>query len=187
MAALSDENIGGLDITMNDALAVRGIQTVRNIDGDIEQPIGIYGTVINDVLQRHSVEELHRDEDPTVSLVNFINDADVGMIQGRRRTRFAAEALEHLRVIGKILRQEFKSDEPAEASVLGFVYHPHTPAAQLRQDSVMRNGSTDHWGNPDTPGATKQLCSRSTRRRRKLYAPFSSRCAKLRTPRFSSL
>jgi len=46
------------------------------------------------MLQRHAIEKLHGDERLVVVLSDFIDGADVGMIQGRRGLGFALEGKE---------------------------------------------------------------------------------------------
>ena len=45
---------------------------------------------------------------------------------------------------GPRLGQKLQRDETVEPSVLGFVDHAHTAAAELVDDAVVRNGSADH-------------------------------------------
>ena len=75
-------------------------------------------------------------------LGNFINSADVGMVQRRRRAGLTTEALQHLRILRNILRQELEGDEAAEHCVFGFVHHAHPAAAKFLDYAVMRNGLT---------------------------------------------
>ena len=52
VAALDDENVGGLDVAVNDAFAVRGIQRVGHLNGEIQHGVEIYRLADNQVLQR---------------------------------------------------------------------------------------------------------------------------------------
>ena len=44
------------------------------------------------MLQRHAIQKLHGDERFAVLFVNFVDRADVGMVQSRGGLRFALEA-----------------------------------------------------------------------------------------------
>jgi hypothetical protein len=61
-------------------------------------------------------------------LPDFVNGADVRMIQRRCGAGFPTETLERLRVSGKVLGKEFQRNEEAEFSVLSLVHDTH-PAA----------------------------------------------------------
>ena len=98
------------------------------------------------MLQRHAVEKLHDDEGLIAVLADLVNGADVGVIQRRRRTGFATETLQGLRVHGHIIRQKLQSHEAAEFGVFGLVDHTHAAPAELLDDAVVRNGLADHAG-----------------------------------------
>jgi len=40
--------------------------------------------------------------------------------------------------------QELEGNKPAELHILGLVHHTHPSAAQLLDDTVVRNGLADH-------------------------------------------
>jgi hypothetical protein len=44
------------------------------------------------MFQGYSIEELHYDERATILLVNLMDRANVGMVEGRRRFRLALKA-----------------------------------------------------------------------------------------------
>jgi hypothetical protein len=67
------------------------------------------------------------------------------MVERRRSTRFAAEALKHNRILRHIVWKELQGYEPAQAQVLGLLHHTHTAAAQLGEDAVVRNYLVNHW------------------------------------------
>ena len=90
------------------------------------------------------IEKLHSDEGFSLLVVNLVDRADVGMVQGRSGLSFALEAAECLRVFGHVVGQELESHKAAELYVLGFVHHPHTTAAQLLNNAVVRDGLADH-------------------------------------------
>ncbi len=60
---------------------------------------------------------------------DLVDRANVGMVQRGGGARFAAKALERLRVVGNIVRKKLDGDEAAELGVLGLVDHAHAAAA----------------------------------------------------------
>ncbi len=77
-------------------------------------------------------------------LVNFVDRADVGMVQRGSGLRFALEAGEGLRVFGNVVGQELQGDEAVQLHVLSLVDHTHAAAAELLDDAVVRDGLADH-------------------------------------------
>ena len=91
-----------------------------------------------------AVQKLHGDERMTFVLADFVDRADVGMVQGRRSTRLAPKAFESLRVLGKFVRKKFQGNEAPELGVFGLIDHTHAAAAELFDDAVVRDGLADH-------------------------------------------
>ena len=100
MPALGDEDIGGLDVPMDDASSVGSIQCVGDLDAKRQYLLDLQWLATDAMLQRHAIQKLHDDEGLPVLLTNFVDGADVGMVQCRSGTSFAAEALQRLRVSG---------------------------------------------------------------------------------------
>src|SRR5207237_8467936 len=61
------------------------------------------------------------------------------MVQRRCSAGFTAEALEGLRILCDGIGQKFQGYKTAELSIFGAIYHTHASAAQLVQDSAMRD------------------------------------------------
>ena len=80
------------------------------------------------------------DERMPIVLTDFMNRADVRVVQCRGSLGFALEAAQSLRVLRYIIGQEFESDEATEVGILGFVDHTHPAAAELLDDAVVRDG-----------------------------------------------
>ena len=98
MAAPGDENIGGLDVAMDDALPVGGVEGVGDFDGERNEPVDFEGTAGNLVLEGDAVKVFHGDETLIAEFSDFIDGADVGMVQRGGGAGFAAKALEGLRI-----------------------------------------------------------------------------------------
>jgi len=67
---------------VNDALAVRGVEGVGNLDRECEQALLLHGAAIDQMFQRLSGQAFHHDEEVSVVLADLVNRADVGMVQG---------------------------------------------------------------------------------------------------------
>src|ERR1022692_1304358 len=142
---LGDENVRGLDVTVDDAFCMGCIERVRNLDGPRQNQFVFHRSACNSMLQRQPIQKLRGDKVWTIALVNLEDHADVGMVQGRSGLSFALEAVECLRVFGHVVGQELESHKAAELYVLGLVNDAHTPTAQLLDDAVVRYGLADHW------------------------------------------
>src|SRR5437899_2153739 len=96
------------------------------------------------MFHRYAVQVLHRDEALAFVLADFVDRANVRMVQGRGSPRFATEALQSRRVFGDVVGQKFQRSEAAESDVFGLVNHPHSTATEFLQDVVMRNCFVEH-------------------------------------------
>jgi len=92
VAAFGDENIGRLDVTMDDTLDVGSVERVCNLYRQAQQNIGVDGPSTDAMLQRQPVQKLHGDERCAVLVINLVDGADVRMIQCGSSLRFSLEA-----------------------------------------------------------------------------------------------
>src|SRR5580698_10206226 len=95
------------------------------------------------MLQRLTIQKLHSDESPAFVFANLVNGADIRVVQRRSSLRLALEAFQGLMVSGYLVRQEFQSHKTMEACVFGSVDHAHPTAAELFDNSVVRDGLAD--------------------------------------------
>src|SRR5208282_6433596 len=112
-AALGDEYVGRLDVAMDDAFRVSGVERVGNFDGEVEEQIELERAAANAVLERRALHVFHGDEGAPFVLANFIDGADVGMIERGSGASFAAKALERLGVARDIFGKKLQRDETA--------------------------------------------------------------------------
>ncbi len=98
LTAAGDENIGGLNITVNDALCVRRIKAICDLNAEIEQAVEVEAFSFYEVLERVALQELHRDERVSVGLVDVVDGAYVWVVERGDGVRFSPETLEGLTV-----------------------------------------------------------------------------------------
>ena len=128
---------------MDDALLVRSVQGVRNLNGQFQRLLKGERLRPDHVLQCLSFQQFHGDELPAVGFVNLVNRADVGMVQGACRARLALESFERLRIARQLVRKKFQRHVAAKLGVFGFVNDTHTTAAEFLQNPIVGNGFAD--------------------------------------------
>ena len=143
VAALGDKYVCGLDVAVNDSLAVRGVQSIGNPNRQAQQHIGVHRLSGDAMLQRGAVQIFHGDERFAAVIVNFVDGANVRMIQRGCRLRFALKAAEYLRIFGDIVRQKLQRHKAAELQILSLVNHTHAAATEFFDDPVVRNSLAD--------------------------------------------
>ena len=144
VTAISDENVGRLDVAMNDALGMGRVERVGDFDCQREQRVQFHRPPGDQILQRHALQIFHGDKRLAVFLADVVDGADVGMIQRRSRLRFALEAAERLGISSDFVGQELEGDKTAQPRVFGFVDHTHPTATQFPDNAVVRDGLSDH-------------------------------------------
>ncbi len=94
--ALGDKYICRLDVPVDDAFGMRCIKRVRNFDPPGQHLLDWQRLAGNAVLQRGAFHEFHRNKRLTVVFADFIDGADVGMVQGGSSLCLAFEATQSL-------------------------------------------------------------------------------------------
>ena len=89
-------------------------------------------------------EVFHRQEGSAVFFADIVDSADVGMVQRRGGTGFAAKAVKDGKLAADLIGEKFERNETAQADVLRLVDHAHSPAAKFFDDSIMGYGFADH-------------------------------------------
>ena len=123
---------------------MRRIESIRNFDGEREKHLRLQRPPRDAMLQRQPVQKLHGDERLALMLANFVDGADVGMIQCGGSASFAAETFQSLRIAGKVFGKKLECDKATKLRVFGLVHHAHPAAAELFDDAVVRDGLADH-------------------------------------------
>jgi hypothetical protein len=138
-----DENIGRFDVAMNDAFGVCGVERVGDLDAETKRIFERKRLVAYGVLQSVAFEAFHDDERVTVYFADFMDGADIGMIQRGGGLSFALETQKSLLIPRDVVREKFQRDKPAKLGVFGFVDDAHASAAEFFEDKKMCEGAAD--------------------------------------------
>ena len=137
VSALGDKDIRGLDVAVDNTLRVRGIERVGNLDGQTEQNIGFHGPAGDAMLQRYAVEKLHCEKGMAILLPDFVDGADIRMVERRSRPRLALEPRQGLRVFDHLIGKELQGDKAVEGYIFRLVNHAHATAPELLENAVV--------------------------------------------------
>jgi len=100
VSALSHEKIRGLDVAMDDAFGVGGVEGIGNLACQIEQDFKLHRPRADAVFQGYAIEKFHGDEGFAVLIADVIDGADVGMVERGGGLGFALKTGEGLRIAG---------------------------------------------------------------------------------------
>src|SRR5664280_1242241 len=129
---------------MNDAPCMGSVKTVGDFDGERQEHVRLHGPPGNEVLESLTFKKLHGDEGLAGRLADLIDGADAGVIQCGSSLRFSLKTRQSVRIMRRLLRQKLQRDEAMQREVFGLVDNPHSAAAQLLDNAVMRDTLADH-------------------------------------------
>jgi len=93
VSARSDEDIGRLDIAVDDASRVGDVEGICNLNPESDELVDWHGRIADEVLERPALEQLHDDEVFPAVFSDVVDGADVRVVQRGRRARLALEPL----------------------------------------------------------------------------------------------
>src|SRR5262249_9408318 len=142
--SLGDEDVGWLDIAMDDALGMRGVEGVGNLKRKREQSFVIEPGAATDIFERRALQKLHGDESLPLLFADVVDGADVGVIQRRCGPGFALKTRQGLRIKAELGREKLKGYGALQACIHRLVDNTHPPVADFFDDLVMRNRLVNH-------------------------------------------
>ena len=129
---------------MDHAFLMGHRQRPRRLAGNLDGVLDLHRAGSDDLVEALSLDKGHGDEGFAIGLVDFINGADIGMIERRGRLGLTNEAAVGVLVLEQVGSEELQGHETVELCVLGLVDHAHPALADFLDDFVMRNGLADH-------------------------------------------
>ena len=88
------KDVRGLHVPVDDSFRVRGVERIGDLDGQIEHCFDLQWLAIDLVPQRLPLQQFHRNEGPSIRFINFVDSADVRVVQGGCGFGFSLEAAE---------------------------------------------------------------------------------------------
>jgi hypothetical protein len=122
---------------MDDALGVRGVQRVGNLDPQVEQFVDLQRLAAEAVLEGFSFQLLHHDKGLAFVLANLVHRADIRVVQRRGGPRLAPKTFEELAVVDEFFGQEFERHAATELGVLRLIDHSHCAAAEASEHAIV--------------------------------------------------
>ena len=136
-AAADQEDVGGLDVAVHQAGAVRGVQGTGHLRADLDGLRHGHGPTRQPLGQRLALQQLHhqvvqRELRWSIGrlLADVVQRADVGMVQGRHGACLAVEPLAKLRVGRQAVRQDLDGDRAVQPRVPRAVDLSHAARAE---------------------------------------------------------
>ena len=142
-----------------------GVESVGDLDAQIEHRLDLQWLATDYVPERLPLQQFHGDEGSPINLIDFVDGADVRVVQRGRSFGLPLEAAEGLRVVGEFVGKELQGDVATELQVFRLIHHTHSAAADLAEDAVVGNrlphglGRRGHW--VDMLGVDKREVNRN--------------------------
>ncbi len=146
VSALRDENVRGLDVAMDDAFGVSGVESVGDFDGKRNELIVGERAAGDQMVERNAIEKFHGDEGLALVLTDVVNGTYVGMVEGRGGLGLAAKTSKGLDIAGEFGGKKLERNEAVQARIFSFVDNAHATSAEFFGDAVMRDGVGVHSG-----------------------------------------
>jgi hypothetical protein len=124
--------------------ALRGVERVRNLDSQLQHFRKRQRLAGNAVLERLAVEKFHRNEGLTVVFADFVDGANIWMVQGGSSLCLTVEAAQSLGVWREPVRKELQGNKAVQLGVLRFIDDAHAAATELLDDAIVRNRLANH-------------------------------------------
>src|SRR5271166_4275487 len=116
---------------MDDALLMRRVESVGDLNRDVEQAVGREGSPFRDtVAQRFPFQQWHHQKRLARMLSEFMDRADIGMIQSGGGARFPFKSLHRLGIVSKLFGKKLDSNAAAQPEIFRLVNHAHAATAQ---------------------------------------------------------
>src|ERR1700733_7647775 len=121
---------------------MRGLQAIANLGRNLEQFREWLRLLLRgkqSIAQVVSLKKLHGNERLSLMLFNFVDGADIGMVQCRGGLGFTLKTLEGDRITGELFWQKLQRYQPTQFEILRFENHSHATAPDDIEYAVMRN------------------------------------------------
>ncbi len=142
----TDDDVGGLEIAMDDAPLVRMRQRARDLRAVPKYGFDGQAVERQHLGERTAVHVLHRDEHAAAGIADLVDGADVRMIEVRGRAGLVEEPAAILGCgrSGRSAANQLDRHGAVQALVAGAIDHTHAALAEAGLDAVLPERFADH-------------------------------------------
>ncbi len=131
------EDIRGLEIAVDDSLAVCGVDGQGERSNQVRHLIRGPGGAVEPVGERAAVDPLHREIGTALQMADLVHLDDIDVLDAGGQLGFAEEA-DSLRFGGKLAGENhLEGDQAVQATVPGLVNDAHAAASDFGEDLVI--------------------------------------------------
>ena len=131
----TEHDILRLDVAMDQAGGVGGVERRRDLDRDVERFVDTHRPALQALPKCFAIDELGDEVVQSLMLAEFVDRQDSGMVEGGRRQRFAFETLDDV-VVHEIAGDDFDRDRPLQACVAPAIDLAHPAGADETEHLV---------------------------------------------------
>jgi hypothetical protein len=129
-------DIGWLEIAMDDAFLVRGLERLGDLPRDLERLGERQWSTRETIRQRGAIDELHHDRVQPLCDFETVNRGDMRMVQRGKQASLPSQPRDALGIVGKLRRQHFDGHLAMESRVECPIHLAHATGIQRPQDAV---------------------------------------------------
>src|SRR5262249_31382629 len=145
-----DEEVGGLDVAVDDALVVGVAEGAGGLEDDLAGLLGVEGALALDVLvEVDAVDELHGQVPGAIDLLELGDPDDVGVAELQGAGGLALEAVEQGGLARQLAVEDLQGDLAARLRVAGAVDGPHPAGGDVVEHLVLAQAEATgplRWG-----------------------------------------
>ena len=135
-ARLSQHDVGGLQVSVDDARAMRGDERVSDGDRVLKGLFHRHRPTGQPVRQRLPFEQLHDQEVDPVGLAQVVKHANVRMVQRGNGLRLALESFSPRGVFSQVMWKYLNRNRPVQTGVYGAVHFAHATCRKRSLESI---------------------------------------------------
>ena len=144
MTVARQHEVGRFQVAMDDSFFVCRFQRFGYFRGELKGVADRHGSGEKPVTETLAFNILHNDEVLALGFADFVDVADVRVIECRRGLRLVQEALAGRRILLQFPGEKFESDLATQRRVVGQKDLTHASCAEFLNDSIMRDGFANH-------------------------------------------
>ena len=139
LIVFADQDVVWLEVAMDNAFGMRGVEGVAHLPGKFEAAVDRQRAFLfQDSVEVFAVHESHGDELDAVGFTQVVDAKNVFVRNSAGKQEFVFEALNDLRIAGKIRQQDFQRGVAIELTVVDFVNAAHPAFTEQRFDDETR-------------------------------------------------